>query len=106
MKVAALRDDPTMEMASAHVGIDRPPRKNSSVSDLCRLSRHAATNPMTSISARYEPSTTQSTNPNAARVFIGGRRLMDHRKLVTLSSEMWHGRLARVSVQVIAHGRA
>jgi hypothetical protein len=67
MNVAAERDDPTMLMARAHVGIDRPPRKNSSVSLLDRLSRNAATRPIPSIRAMYAPRTTQSIGPNAAR---------------------------------------
>src|SRR6476646_2982641 len=53
--VATLREEPTMEIASTQVGIERPPRKNSSALDFWRLSFHAATSPMTSISAKYPP---------------------------------------------------
>src|SRR5687768_150156 len=63
--VATDRDDPTIEIASAQVGMDRPPRKNSPVPDLWRLSRYAATNPIASIVARYAPRTNQSTAAKA-----------------------------------------
>src|SRR5688500_4722143 len=73
MSVAAEREEPTIEIARAQVGMDRPPRKNSSVSDLLRLSRQAAARPIRSMVAMYAARMAQSRGPKAARMWRGAR---------------------------------